>query len=130
MAIQEQVFGFFVPTVTLMGVGSHKKIGNQINMLGGKRPFICTDNGIVNTGIADQVVKVIEEDCGVEATIYSGVHPNPTDSNVHEGLEIYRKNDCDLIVSLGGGSPHDCGKGIGIVAINGGMAFWDWSTPS
>ncbi len=120
MAIQEQVFGFFVPTVTLMGVGSHKEIGKQINMLGGKRPFVCTDNGIVNTGIADQVVKVIEEDCGVEATIYSGVQPNPTDSNVHEGLEIYKKSDCDLIISLGGGSPHDCGKGIGIVATNGG----------
>ena len=53
MAVQEQVFGFFIPTVTLMGVGSHKEIGNQINVLGGKKPFICTDNGIVDAGIAD-----------------------------------------------------------------------------
>ena len=120
MAVPEQVFGFFIPTVTLMGVGSHKEIGKQIKMLGGKKPFICTDKGIIDTGIADQVVKVIKDDCGVEATIYSGTQPNPTDKNVHEGLEIYKKKKCDLIVSLGGGSPHDCGKGIGIVASNGG----------
>ncbi len=120
MAVPEQVFGFFIPTVTLMGVGSHKEIGKQIKMLGGKKPFICTDKGIIDTGIADQVVKVIKDDCGVEPTIYSGTQPNPTDKNVHEGLEIYKKKKCDLIVSLGGGSPHDCGKGIGIVASNGG----------
>jgi alcohol dehydrogenase len=120
MAVQEQVFGFFIPTVTLMGVGSHKEIGNQIKTLGGKKPFICTDQGIVNAGISDQIVAQIKETCGVEAIVYGGTQPNPTDNNVHEGLEIYQKNKCDLIISLGGGSAHDCGKGIGIVATNGG----------
>jgi alcohol dehydrogenase len=120
MAIQEQVYGFFIPTVTLMGVGAHKEIGKQIRTLGGKKPFICTDKGIVDSGICDQVVEVIRRDCEVEPVVYDNTQPNPTDNNVHEGLESYQKNGCDLIVSLGGGSAHDCGKGIGIVATNGG----------
>lgn len=120
MAVQEQVYGFFIPTVTLMGIGAHKEIGKQIRTLGGKKPFICTDKGIVDSGICDQVVAVIRRDCEVEPVVYDKTQPNPTDSNVHEGLESYQKNGCDLIVSLGGGSAHDCGKGIGIVATNGG----------
>ena len=120
MAVQEQVFGFFIPTVTLMGVGAHKEIGNQIKVLGGTKPFICTDKGITAAGIADQVAAVIKAECEVEPVIYDGTHPNPTDNNVHEGYDKYKASGCDLIVSLGGGSAHDCGKGIGIIATNGG----------
>lgn len=120
MATQEQVFGFFIPTVTLMGAGSYKEIGKQIRTLGGAKPFICTDQGIVDSGILGQVVEVIRRDCEIEPVVYDKTHPNPTDDNVHEGLEAYKANGCDLIVSLGGGSAHDCGKGIGIVATNGG----------
>ena len=120
MAVQEQVFGFFIPTVTLMGVGAHKEIGNQIKVLGGTKPFICTDKGITAAGIADRVAAVIKAECEVEPVIYDGTHPNPTDNNVHEGYDMYKASGCDLIVSLGGGSAHDCGKGIGIIATNGG----------
>lgn len=120
MAVQEQVFGFYIPTVTLMGIGAHKEIGSQIRTLGGKKPFICTDKGIVDAGILNQVVEVIRRDVEVEPVVFDKTHPNPTDNNVHEGLEVYREKGCDLIVSLGGGSSHDCGKGIGIVATNGG----------
>jgi alcohol dehydrogenase len=120
MAVQEQVFGFYIPTVTLMGVGSHKEIANQIKVLGGTKPFICTDKGIVDAGIADKISAIIRSQCDVTPVVYSGTQPNPTDSNVHEGYELYKSNGCDLIISLGGGSAHDCGKGIGIVATNGG----------
>lgn len=120
MAAQEQVFGFYIPTVTLMGIGSHKEVGNQIKTLGCKKPFICTDKGIVAAGICDQVVEVIKKDVGVDPVVYDGTQANPTDNNVHEGLKVYQDNGCDVIVSLGGGSSHDCGKGIGILATNGG----------
>lgn len=120
MAVQEQVYGFYIPNVTLMGIGAYKEIGKQINTLGGKKPLICTDKGIVGAGISDQIAAVIKEECGVDPVIYDNTQPNPTDNNVHEGLEMYQKNKCDLIISLGGGSAHDCGKGIGIVATNGG----------
>jgi alcohol dehydrogenase len=120
MAVQEQVYGFYIPTVTLMGIGAFKEIGNQIKTLGGRKPFICTDQGIVDSGILDQVAGVIKRECEVEPVVYDKTQPNPTDENVHEGLKMYQDAGCDLIVSLGGGSSHDCGKGIGIVATNGG----------
>jgi alcohol dehydrogenase len=120
MPVQEQVFGFYIPTVTLMGIGAYKEIGKQIRTLGGKKPYICTDKGIVDSGILEQVVAVIRQDCEVEPVVYDKTQPNPTDNNVHEGLDLFKQNSCDLIVSLGGGSSHDCGKGIGIVATNGG----------
>jgi alcohol dehydrogenase len=56
----------------------------------------------------------------VQVVIFDGAEPNPTDKNVHDGLKIYQTEKCDSIISLGGGSSHDCAKGIGMVATNGG----------
>ena len=120
MAVQEQVFGFFIPTVTLMGIGAHKEIGTRVKVLGGTKPFICTDKGITKAGIADQIAKIIKKDAGLDCVIFDDTIPNPTDNNVHAGLKVYQDNKCDLIISLGGGSSHDCGKGVGILATNGG----------
>jgi alcohol dehydrogenase len=120
MAAGEQVYGFFIPTVTLMGIGSHKELGNQIKTLGGKKPFVCTDKGITKAGLTDKIVKLIKADAGVDSVVFDDTIPNPTDKNVHDALEVFKKNGCDLIVSLGGGSSHDCAKGVGIVATNGG----------
>ena len=120
MAVQEEVFGFFIPTVTLMGIGAHKEIGNQIRTLGVQKPLIVTDKGITDAGITEKIVNMVKEDIGVTCTVFDETVPNPTDKNVHDGLEVYKSHGCDSIISLGGGSPHDCAKGIGIVATNGG----------
>ncbi|MGA7874347.1 MAG: iron-containing alcohol dehydrogenase [Desulfoferrobacter sp.] len=120
MAVAEQVFGFFIPRVTLMGVGAHKEIGDRVKALGGKKPFICTDKGITGAGITDQIAKIIKKDVGVDCVVFDDTIPNPTDKNVEAGLKVYKDNKCDLIISLGGGSSHDCGKAIGVVATNGG----------
>ena len=52
--------------------------------------------------------------------VFDETVPNPTDVNVHDALKVYKDNGCDMIISLGGGSSHDCAKGVGIVATNGG----------
>jgi alcohol dehydrogenase len=120
MAIKEQVYGFFIPTITLMGIGAHKELGSRIKTLGGKKPLIVTDKGITRTGLTEKIADLVRRDAGVEPVIFDETVPNPTDKNVHDGVEAYKKNGCDMIISLGGGSPHDCGKGIGIVVANGG----------
>jgi alcohol dehydrogenase len=120
MTAGEQVYGFFIPTVSLMGVGSYKEIGKQVKALGGKKPFICTDKGITKAGITQKIVDLIKLDAGVDTVVFDGTVPNPTDTNVHDGLKVFKDKKCDLIISLGGGSAHDCGKGIGIVSTNGG----------
>ncbi len=120
MALAEQVYGFFIPTVTLMGIGAHKQLGAQIKTLGGTKPYIVTDKGITNAGITQKIVDLIKADAGVDSAVFDDTIPNPTDKNVAAALEIYKSKKCDMIISLGGGSSHDCGKGVGIVATNGG----------
>jgi alcohol dehydrogenase len=120
MALAEQVYGFFIPTVTLMGIGAHKQLGAQIKTLGGTKPYIVTDKGITNAGITQKIVDLIKADTGLDSVVFDDTIPNPTDKNVAAALEIYKSKRCDMIISLGGGSSHDCGKGVGIVATNGG----------
>ena len=120
MLIKEKTYGFFIPCVSLMGIGCHKELGARIKSLGGRKPLLVTDEGMTKVGLTAQIAGLIKKDTGIDAVVYDKTVPNPTDSNVEEGLEVYRKNKCDMIITLGGGSAHDCGKGIGIVATNGG----------
>ncbi len=120
MTTGEAVYGFYIPTVTLMGIGAHRQLGEQINTLGAKKPLLVTDKGITGAGLTKQIVDLIKADTGIDAVVYDDTVPNPTDKNVEAGLAVYNENGCDMIITLGGGSPHDCGKGVGIVATNGG----------
>jgi len=119
MALGDQVYGYFIPTVNLMGVGASKEVGNQVKVLGGTKALIVTDAFLAKSGMANQIKAQVEA-VGTEAVVFGGAEPNPTDINVHTGLKVYQENNCDMIISLGGGSSHDCAKGIGIVASNGG----------
>ncbi|CCK80972.1 iron-containing alcohol dehydrogenase [Desulfobacula toluolica] len=120
MANGEAVYGFFIPTVTLMGVGSHKEICAQMKSLGVSKPFLVADKGITAAGLTQQICDMIKKEMDSDTVVYDETIPNPTDKNVEEGLALYKKSGCDMIITLGGGSAHDCGKGIGLVATNGG----------
>jgi alcohol dehydrogenase len=119
MALADQTFGFFIPTVSLMGVGCSKETGAQAKALGATNLLIVTDAGLSKMGVADKIKAQLEE-AGLKAVIFDGAEPNPTDKNVHDGVKVYQDSKCDGIVSLGGGSSHDCAKGVGLVIGNGG----------
>lgn len=119
MAVQEQVYGFFIPRVTLIGIGASKAIPEKIKALGGTKPLIVTDMGIVKAGILKQITDLLDA-AKMAYSVYDETIPNPTDENVHKGVDVYKKNKCDSLITLGGGSSHDCGKGIGLVIANGG----------
>lgn len=71
------------------------------------------------SGMAEDIQKILTE-AGVESVIFGGAEPNPKDTNVEDGLKVFNENECDSIISLGGGSSHDCAKAIALVASNGG----------
>lgn len=119
MTMPLTVARFLMPPISLIGCGASKAVGDYLKTLGGKKALIVTDKGLAKIGVADSIKKYIE-DAGLQAVVYDGAEPNPTDLNVADGLKAYQANGCDAIVSLGGGSSHDCGKAIGIVATNGG----------
>jgi alcohol dehydrogenase len=56
----------------------------------------------------------------MQYVVFDETIPNPTDNNVAAGVEVYKKEACDSLITLGGGSSHDCGKGVGLVIANGG----------
>ncbi len=119
MAVQEMVYGFFIPSVTLIGIGASKQIPEKIKALGGSKPLVVTDKGITGCGLTKQITDLLDA-AGMKYEVYDETIPNPTDNNVHAGVEVYKKKKCDSLISLGGGSSHDCGKGIGLVVANGG----------
>ena len=110
---------YYVPSINLMGAGCLNDLGETVNDLGFKKAFVVTDNFLMSNGVANKVLNVLEE-YGIGYEVYSEVVPNPTCKNVHDGLERLKGTDCDFLVSIGGGSPQDTAKAIGILATNGG----------
>lgn len=110
---------FFMPSVNLFGEGSVNEVGSQLNNLGVKKPLLVTDEGLHGLGLSEQVANIVRE-AGLDIAIFPEAQPNPTDKNVADGVKVYKEESCDSIITLGGGSSHDAGKAIGIVAVNGG----------
>src|SRR5690625_4613878 len=113
-------YDFMMPSVNFFGPGVVKKVGQRAKMLDMKKVLIVTDQFLneLEGGPVKQVEDSLQQ-AGVDYVIYDGVEPNPKIANVEEGKKIYLDNACDSIISVGGGSPHDCAKGIGIVLTNG-----------
>src|SRR5690606_35240497 len=97
-------------------------VGEQCKLLGGEKALLVTDPGMIKSGIVDTVKSYLEE-AGVKTVLFDGVEPNPKDKNIMEGLKVFKEEKCDLIVTIGGGSSHDCGKGIGIMASHKGNIY-------
>ncbi|WP_284561269.1 iron-containing alcohol dehydrogenase [Bacillus sp. T2.9-1] len=109
----------YVPSTNLMGRGCLQEVGPQIEELGVKRALLVTDAFLNKSGIVAKVKKVLDE-TEIEYVVYAEVKPNPTTANVYKGVEAYKENECDFIVSVGGGSPQDTAKAIGLYVTNGG----------
>lgn len=110
---------YYLPTRNVFGEGAVEEAGDLMKSLGGKHAMIVTDAFLAKCGMADRLKGILEK-AGVEATIFGGAEPNPTDKNVETGQSFFEEHHCDSIISLGGGSSHDCAKGIGLVCANGG----------
>ena len=110
---------FFMPSNNILGHGALDEGLNQIAQLGYKKAFIVTDEPLVKLGIAQKVVDQLKAK-GIDSVVFDKVKPNPTVGNVNAGLEKLKESNADVIISLGGGSVHDCAKGIALVASNGG----------
>ena len=77
-----------------------------------QRVLVVTDEGIVRSGIAAHLQTVLEH-CSVAYAIYSETRPNPTTQNVEQALALYRQENCQTLIAIGGGSSMDCAKAVG-----------------
>ncbi|GAA0657961.1 iron-containing alcohol dehydrogenase [Streptomyces thermocarboxydovorans] len=109
---------FHVPEI-VFGPGSLAEIGHCALRLGGRRPFLVTDPGLIEAGWVEEAAGHLRR-VGLRPVIWHDVTPNPKDHEVEAGFGRYVESGCDVIVGVGGGSVIDAAKGVAILASNGG----------
>lgn len=109
MGIAHAVFPRFRDTILAEGPGAIKEVGPFIKEQGFHKALIMTDATLVKIGLAGKLTDSLEA-AGIGYAIYDQVVPDPTIQNVEEGYALYKKENCDIIIGLGGGSPMDAAK--------------------
>jgi len=110
---------FFIPAVNIMGIGCLDEAMTAIVGHGFRKALIVTDTGLAKAGVASRIAEQLAVR-DIDSAVFDGAKPNPSIANVEQGLAVLKKEKCDFVISLGGGSPHDCAKGIALCATNGG----------
>jgi choline dehydrogenase len=120
---------FEIPTEMKHGLGAIKTLADEAKTLGMKRPMVVTDPGIVKAGLLDWTIAPLKA-AKLGHVVFDKVVPNPPIALIDEGAELYRSEQCDGIIGLGGGSSMDTAKSIGVVASNGGSILdYEWADP-
>ncbi|MBS4207532.1 iron-containing alcohol dehydrogenase [Bacillus sp. FJAT-50079] len=107
-----------LPVKVKMGETVIEIIGRDVKEYG-KKALIVTDKGIVNNGLVEPIIDSLTE-YGVQFIIFDEVVSNPTVKNVEDATNVFISNECDVLVAVGGGSPIDTAKAVGVIATNGG----------
>lgn len=108
---------FILNEVSYFGPGARKELPGVVQRLGFKKALVVTDKGLMKFGVAKMVLDVLDE-AAIPYAVYDDVKPNPTVTNVKNGVEACKQAGADFIVAIGGGSSMDTAKGIGIVCNN------------
>lgn len=112
-------FALNLPKLSLSGAGAVQDSVAELAKESIKRVLVVTDANLVSLGILDGLFAALKE-ASIEYVLFDDVKPNPTASLVRSGLAVYKENECDCFIAVGGGSPTDCAKAIRIMAANPG----------
>ncbi len=107
----------FVAPEFIYGPGAIDLAGQYAKNLGVRKALLVTDSGVIQSGWTQRVLDALKLE-KIAFEVFSEVTPNPKDHEVMAGADLYQKHGCEAIIALGGGSPMDCAKGIGIVTAN------------
>lgn len=117
--VLKEIYNFHIPTRLVIGSGAVAQMGNEVKELSMHHPLIVTDPGVREARIVDRVLDALSK-MRLAYSIFDGVEPNPKIATVERGLKIYQKEGCDSLISVGGGSPIDSAKAIGVMATHPG----------
>ncbi len=99
------------------GYGSLENIKEELKARGYSKAFICTDDDLIKYNVVSNVTSLLDE-INFDYEIYSDIKANPTVKNVQVGVESFKQSNANVIIAIGGGSPQDTAKAIGIIAAN------------
>ena len=112
-------FGFIIPQNCQFGMGALKKLPDFLKAAGSDNVMLISDRGLEAIGVVDKVREIIKG-ANLKYSEYLDVLPNPTTTIVDECAAQYKAAGCTAIIALGGGSPMDVAKAVGVVAKFGG----------
>jgi alcohol dehydrogenase class IV len=121
MAIPD-IFQFRVLARVISGVDAVDKTAEEVQGFGCSRVFIVTDKGLVAAGIVERVTDVLKKG-GVDFCVFDEVEPNPQSKQMDGAAKIYKDEKCDSLLAVGGGSPMDTAKGVGVLASHEGSVL-------
>ncbi len=119
MGQSQRLSNYYVPTRVIVGAGVSKRVGPELAERGIRRALLVTDRGVLSAGLIKDAEDALRAE-GIDHALFSNVEPNPSVATVEAGLELYKREGCGGIVAIGGGSPMDTAKAVGILATNGG----------
>lgn len=99
------------------GAGAIKHIPEEVAARQFKKAFIVTDKGLVQAGLVEKVTNLLKEK-NLSYEVFDKTVPNPTVSIIKEGIEAFKNSGADYLLAIGGGSPINSAKAIGIVIAN------------
>ncbi|MCR5311853.1 MAG: iron-containing alcohol dehydrogenase [Lachnospiraceae bacterium] len=109
---------FIMPKQIVSGSDALNQAKSLFNKLG-RKALVVTDESMIKLGNLSHVESALK-DCSLEYAVFSGITGEPTDKMIEEGLKVYKSENCDFLIALGGGSPIDSMKAIGAIVGNGG----------
>lgn len=113
-------YEFFCPVKIVVGHKALEHIPFELSTLQAKRPMIITDKGVRGAGLLEHVASVFESVESQVVAIFDDVPPDSSLQTVRKAAAVYRKNNCDAIIAIGGGSVIDTSKGVNILVSEGG----------
>ncbi len=115
------IFSFRAAGEITFGVGSVNRLGSAVRKTGGKKVLVVVDPGFAKTGSFTRVIQSLERE-GLSFVLFDRVEPEPRTVVADQGGEVARKEKCDFVLGVGGGSAMDTAKAAAFLATNGGRA--------
>lgn len=112
-------YQFQTPTKIISGIGSTAEIIKELNDLHAKKVLLITDPGLVQAGVAQQVVEMLKQ-AAVEVEIFDAVEPDPSIQVATKAAEMAKNVKANVLIALGGGSAIDTAKSAALLVTNGG----------
>lgn len=114
-------FEFLFPTEVKFGEGVLNELGDIIRRFDKTNVLIVTDKGVLDAGLVDIVTDILKKEGITNVKIYDEVEPNPRTEGVNKGGKVAKEFGADALIAIGGGSPIDTAKGIGVLMTNEGI---------
>ena len=119
-----QKYNWNYPTTMWVGENRIKDLGSACKNLNIKKPLLVTDSGLAKSDLIKNALSSLKKE-EIHVELYSDVVGNPTGTNVNEGVECFKKNNCDGVIAFGGGSGLDVGKAIAFMSGQN-LPIWDF----